>query len=415
MQNRVFMLDKNKVPLMPCHPARARELLRKGKAAVYRRYPFTIILKEREGGDTQPVQLKIDPGANTTGIALVSTERVIWAADLAHKAWLTHAKLEARRKVRRNRRTRKLRYRQPRYLNRARPKGWLAPSLKSRVDNVVVWVGRLSRLCPITHLSMEWVRFDTQQMQNPEISGVEYQQGELAGYEVREYLLEKWDRQCAYCKAKDVPLQVEHITSKSRGGTDRVSNLTIACGPCNQKKGAMTAEEFGHPEVQKQARQPLKDVAAVNSTRWALWRRLNEFGLPLETGTGGRTKYNRCKQGYPKAHWMDAACVGESGEHVLLDPNMQVLRIKAVGRGSHQKCGTDKHGFPIRHFGREKRYMGFQTGDLVKAVVPSGKYAGVHVGRVTIRRRPRFRLNGFDVHPEYLSIVQRGDGYAYTF
>jgi len=69
---RVLVLDKNKKALMPCHPARAKELLDKGKAAVYRHFPFTIILKEREGGDTQPVALKIDPGSSTTGLALVA-------------------------------------------------------------------------------------------------------------------------------------------------------------------------------------------------------------------------------------------------------------------------------------------------------------------------------------------------------
>ena len=101
-------------------------------------------------------------------------------------------------------------------------------------------------------------------MQNPEISGVEYQQGELQGYELREYLLEKWGRKCAYCGKKDIPLEIEHIIPKSRGGTDRVSNLTIACNKCNLKKDNKTAEEFGHPEIQKKANQSLKATAFMN-------------------------------------------------------------------------------------------------------------------------------------------------------
>src|SRR5215471_17672941 len=98
-------------------------------------------------------------------------------------------------------------------------------------------------------------------MQDAEVSGVAYQQGELAGYEVREYVLEKFDRRCAYCHEEGIPLEVEHIIPKSRGGSDRVSNLTLACRPCNQRKGNQTAAEFGHPEVQAQAKAPLKDAA----------------------------------------------------------------------------------------------------------------------------------------------------------
>ncbi|MGB1289371.1 MAG: RNA-guided endonuclease IscB, partial [Aggregatilineales bacterium] len=220
---KVFVVDKNEDPLMPCHPARARELLRKGRAKVFRRYPFTIILLDREGGETQNMQFKVDPGSKTSGIALVGDFkrglRCIWAAELTHRGQQIRDKLLSRRQLRRGRRHRKTRYRQPRFLNRRKGKGWLPPSLLSRINNVWTWLVRLRRFSPITHLAMELVRFDMQLMQNPEISGVEYQQGELQGYEVREYLLEKWGRTCAYCGAKDTPLQIEHIVPKARGGS----------------------------------------------------------------------------------------------------------------------------------------------------------------------------------------------------
>ena len=136
---RVFVLDKNKKALAPCHPARARELLTKKKAAVFRRYPFTIILNERDGGDVQPIELKFDPGSKTTGIALVSQfqrgRMVIWAAELEHRGQRIKSLLDSRRMVRRNRRNRKTRHRQSRFLNRTKPQGWLAPSLMSRVHN----------------------------------------------------------------------------------------------------------------------------------------------------------------------------------------------------------------------------------------------------------------------------------------
>jgi hypothetical protein len=134
-----------------------------------------------------------------------------------------------------------------------------------------------------------------------------------------------------------------------------------------------------------QARQPLKDVAAVNSVRWALWRLLSALGLPLETGTGGRTKFNRTRLLWEKAHWRDAACVGASTSEILGSAVENVLLIAAKGHGSRQICGTNASGFPIRHKQRQKWFFGVQTGDLVRAVVPKGARKGTHTGRVTQR------------------------------
>ena len=407
---------------MPCHPARARQLLRRGRAAVFRRYPFTIILKDREGGDVQDVRIKLDPGSKYTGVALVGNfkrgQKVIWAAVIEHRGDQIKKALDKRRAVRRSRRSRKTRYRKPRFLNRRRPEGWLPPSLESRISNIITWVRRLSKWCPITHISMELVKFDTQKLQNPEISGVEYQQGTLFGYEVREYLLEKWGRKCAYCGATDVPLEIEHIIPKSRGGTDRISNLTLACRECNLKKGNKTAAEFGYPHIQAQAKKPLKDAAAVNSIRWKLYNKLKEFGLPIECGSGGRTKYNRVKQNYPKEHWIDAACVGKSGENVYILKNLKPLRIVAAGWGNRQVCSMDKYGFPRTSAKSTKKVHGFQTGDIVKAVVTKGKKKGTYVGRVLVRSNGYFdiktsngRVQG--IHYKYCKILQHIDGYTY--
>jgi len=134
------------------------------------------------------------------------------------------------------------------------------------------------------------------------------------------------------------------------------------------------------PEILKrilaQAKRPLKDAAAVNATRWALWERLNQTGLPVEAGSGGRTKFNRSVQGYPKQHWIDAACVGQSGEQVVISDSLLPLLIKATGHGNRQLCGTDKYGFPSRHRSGQKIHYGFQTGDIIKAVVLGGKKRG---------------------------------------
>lgn len=434
---RVFVLDRNKKPLDPCHPARARELLKNGRAAVFRRHPFTIILKDRvlEGSVVHPHRVKIDPGSKVTGIALVREDvpRVIWVAEIEHRGELIKRRLLERRALRRARRNRKARYRKPRFLNRRRPDGWLPPSLESRVANTTTWVERLQRYAPVADISMELVKFDTQALQNPEIGGVEYQQGTLFGYEVREYLLEKFDRTCAYCGglSGNPVLEIEHIIPKSRGGSDRVSNLALACHACNNAKGNWTPGEWaatlsGSREidrvrrlncatVQARAKAPLKDAAAINATRWALYRRLCATGLPVETGTGGRTKFNRTRLGLPKTHWTDAVCVGASTPPDLRIENGPVLGIRATGHGKRQRCGTDKYGFPVRHAPREKRFMGYRTGDLVRATVPKGKHAGTHVGRVAVRASGSFRVGNVDgVSWRYCAMLQCADGYEYT-
>ena len=389
MSNFVFVIDTNFQPLNPVPPGQARRLLKLQKAAIYRRYPLTTVPKYTVSEPkTQPHQLKIDPGSKISGLAIVRSDKVIWGAELTHRGQQIKNDLASRRAVRRHRRNRKTRYRKPRFLNRTRKPGWLPPSLESRVENIRTWVNRIRRYVPITGISQELVKFDTQVIQNPEISGIEYQQGELAGYEIREYLLEKWGRKCAYCNAQNIPLEIEHIHPTSKGGSSRVSNLTIACRQCNQAKGNQNLKDFlaQKPElfdrIAKGAKQPLKDAAAVNSTRWQLFNRLKETSLPVETGTGGRTKYNRIRLELPKTHWLDAACVGLVSQLKIL--TSQPLLIQASGWGSRQMCQTNKYGFPVRHKTRCKEFFGFQTGDMVQATLPSGKFAGTHTGRLIV-------------------------------
>lgn len=415
--NYVFVVDANKKPCNPVHPGWARKLLSEKRAAVLKRYPFTIILKSaHQGHEPSPLRLKLDPGSQTTGVAITDeTNTVVFCAEIEHRGSWIKKKLEQRRGVRRSRRNRKVRYRKPRFNNRSRPKGWLPPSLESRISNVTTWVERFSRLAPVAELSMELVKFDTQLMNNPEIKGAAYQQGDLFGYEVKEYLLEKYNRTCVYCGAQNVPLETEHIIPKSRGGSNRVSNLTLACVPCNRKKNDKTAAEFGFPEVQVLAKKPLRDAAAVNASRWALWAKLKNSSLPLETGTGGRTKYNRSGQKYPKAHWIDAACVGESGATVRLQPETIPLSIKATGHGKRQMCAVDKHGFPrSKPKARNRKTNGFQTGDIARADIPKGKFNGKHEGRVVTRASGRFDVGSAQANWKYCTLLQAADGYSYN-
>ena len=423
MSNHVFLIDSNKTPLNPVHPAQARKLLDSGKAAVFQCYPFTLILKRViENPNVYPLTLKIDPGSKFTGIALVTNQgNVVWAMELQHRGQQIKDALLHRRAVRRARRNRNTRYRQARFLNRKRPDGWLAPSLRHRILTIETWVKRLQKFAPLDSIAQELVKFDTQAIQNPEISGIEYRAGTLKGYECREYLLEKWNRQCAYCGVKDVPLEIEHIQPKSQGGSDRISNLCLACHKCNQRKGNRDIKDFlkGKSDVLnrvlKQAKTTLKDAASVNSTRWALFNTLKSFGLPVSNGTGAQTKFNRIRFSLPKAHWIDAACVGVVNAIKLV--TTKILKVKATGFGGRQRCQTDKFGYPQKH--RPLRpILGFCTGDIVRANVPKGKYKGTFTARVcpmshgygefVIDKKRR------SIKLDYLTSIHRKDGYEYA-
>ncbi|MGK7880039.1 MAG: HNH endonuclease, partial [Crocosphaera sp.] len=234
----------------------------------------------------------------------------------------------------------------------------------------------------------------------------------------------KFNRTCQYCGATDKPFEVDHIHPRSKGGSDRVSNLTLACHDCNQAKGNQDIKDFLKGKsnlanrILKQAKTPLKDAAAVNSTRWKLFNALKELGLPVATGSGGLTKCNRKRFKVPKSHWQDAACVGKVPDKLVFKTN-QPLLIKSTGHGTRKRCRPNKFGFPKSHAPKAKFFRGFQTGDLVSASIPKGKFAGQYIGRIAIRFRPSFVLQlpdkKFDVHSKYLTLMHRNDGYNYAY
>jgi hypothetical protein len=172
--------------------------------------------------------------------------------------------------------------------------------------------------------------------------------------------------QCAYCGAENVQLEIDHIHPRSKGGSNRVSNLTLACRPCNQRKNNRDVADFlaHNPKrlarIEVQCKAPLKDAAAVNSTRWALYKVLQGTALPVEVSTGGQTKFNRSRLGVPKTHALDAACVGRVD--VVCGWNIPTLGIQCAGRGSYHRTLLNRHGFPRGYLTRSKSAFGFQTG-----------------------------------------------------
>ncbi len=296
----VHVLNMRGKPLMPTTPRKARKLLRSGKAKVVQRTPFTIQLNYATGETKQPIWLGIDPNYSKIGFSAVTEKKELISGEVMLRNDVSE-NLTERKQYRRGRRS-KLEYRKPGFQTQTSKKeGTLSPSIQQKLNTIIDFVDRIKSILPVTSVFVEVASFDTQKMVNPEIAGIEYQQGELQGYEIREYLLEKYKRTCAYCGRSDVSLQVEHIIPSSRGGSDRVSNLTIACSECNQEKGDKTAEEFGHPEVQEQAKESLKAAAFMNNIRWKLVRLLG-----CEHTFGYITKHNRTKMNLEKSHVNDA-------------------------------------------------------------------------------------------------------------
>jgi 5-methylcytosine-specific restriction endonuclease McrA len=334
---KVFVLSQERKPLMPTTPRRARLWLKAKRARVVCREPFTIQLRFETTAYTQPVTVGVDTGSQTVGIAATANREVVFQAEV-HLRTDVSLKLIQRRRYRHTRRSRKTRYRAARWANRCRHAGWLPPSLRAKADATVKAVRFVARVLPIRQINVEIGSFDTQKMQNPEVSGVSYQQGQLQGYLLREYLLAKWQRQCAYCQTSGVPLQVEHLVPKSRGGSDRASNLVIACDACNKRKGTRTAEEFGYPDIQAQARMPLKDAAHVSSIKTAVVKPLaQQFGSERVAVTYGyETKYQRIQVlNLPKSHANDAVAIAcEIGE--IVKPGSSVYQIRCIPRGNYQ-------------------------------------------------------------------------------
>lgn len=462
LTNHVFVLNADKTFLNMVHPARARKLLTQQKACVFRTYPFVIILKNQVlNPSLKSYFLKIDPGSKFTGFAIQCKEEILFRMELQHRGSQIKSDLQTRSGFRHGRRSRNLRHRKKRF-DRNKKSGWLPPSLMHRVLTVETWIKRFTFFCPIVSIEIEQVRFDMQKINNPEINGVEYQQGTLFGYEVREYLLEKWNRECAYCGKQDAQLEVEHIVPKSRGGSDRVSNLTLACHECNQLKGNQNLSDFLSDRAKiekifKQAQTPLHDAAAVNSTRTRIVEMASKHCAVVRTWTGGRTKMNRCKQELEKSHSIDAACVGESGENIKILTDQPLLVI-TKGHGTRQSRRTNEKGFPalitkkckktgkdivqknedgtVKTISSKTKYNHITTGDIVKFEIKEARtvksnHQSAIDGKVIIEascytcRVKTPTKNGFEVlikggrvtvsRMKDVKFTYRADGYDYKF
>ena len=224
-------------------------------------------------------------------------------------------------------------------------------------------------------INVEIASFDTQKLRDPEISGVAYQRGTLFGYQVREYLLAKWRHTCAYCGARNVAFQVEHLIPESRGGSDRVENLTLSCAPCNQRKGNRTAAEFGFPHIQAQARRPLQDAAHVSVLKTALLTSLKQYygANVIQVCYSYQTKYQRIQVlSLPKSHAFDAVAIAcAPGEKV--EPLSVAFGIRCLARGSYQRFNGQRSEHKAW---APRKVRGFKLYELVEAKGQIGYIGG---------------------------------------
>ena len=360
---RVPVLNMRGKPLMPTTPAKARHLLKQGKGKVVKRKPFIIQLTIATGETKQDIKLGIDAGYSKVGFSATTEKKEIISGELQLRKDVSK-KIEQKKNYRIIRRSR-LWHRQPRFDNRTRQEGWIPPSLQHKLDTHIRLIQNLKQWLPITKTIIEVATFDTQKMQNPEISGIEYQQGELQGYHIREYLLEKFGRKCVYCKKKNLPLEVEHIIPKSRGGSSRVSNLTTSCRKCNVDKGTQTAEEFGHPNIQKLAKQSLKSTVFMNVVRKILSNQIN-----AEETFGYITKYGRIKHDIQKSHENDAFVIA-GGSNQERCKSFMVIQT----RRNNRSIQINRRGYKPSI--RRKRYK-LQPNDIIQYNNKLHKIKGVH-------------------------------------
>lgn len=403
---KVFVLSKAGRPLMPTTPRRARLFLRARRARVVRQEPFTIQLQFETTGYTQAVTVGVDTGSRIVGLAATAHGETLVQAEVRLRDDISQ-KLSLRRTYRRARRSRKTRYRPPRFANRRRLAGWLPPSVASKAAATFKAVRLVAELLPVRQIHVEIAGFDTQKLRDPEITGIAYQQGSLFGYHVREYLLEKWQRRCAYCGATGTALQIEHLVPRTRGGSDRVDNLTLACASCNQRKGNQTAAEFGFPQLQTQARLPLRDAAQVSSLKTAVLTELmRQFGeRQVQVRYGYQTKYQRIQMlALPKSHAYDAVAIAcEVGE--VVSPLEEVHQIRCLPRGSYQRYNGKRsehkawaprkvRGWKLYEVVEAKGQVGYLGGRreqgsfVVKDLVSGKKLVEVAPSRLRRLRRP---------------------------
>ena len=450
MQNYIPVLTQKGRPLAPCHPRRAKGLVKAGKARLQYHYGIRCIVIFKSAipklKNAAKLQLRIDPGSENTGIAVTrdhkdSTRSALMALEIKHRGKSIKRAMTKRSRNRRNRRGR-LRYRQPRFNNRTRAADWLPSSILSRLQNTLTWVRRLSKLLPIDSIHVENTVFDPQLLRNPEIQGREYQQGPLYQTNLRAAVFQRDGRKCVYCGkgGKRTKMTLDHVVPRANGGPDRYDNLVVACEACNLKKGNQSLEQFlkRRPkklaEIQAKLGMELAPSAHMNIILPRLLQQLRADGWQVMEHSAASTAAGRRVCGIDKSHHGDAAVTGcPAGLHYL--PN-EPIRVVATGRGGYQRMLPNKYGTPrgkkFRQYCKlpeaEKRRTptpGHKKRPKRVAGVATGDYVAFYHENSGKRIHGRGSISNQDVaitHPDWHStnaknatVLERNHGYAVQY
>ncbi len=318
----VYVISKSGKPLMPTEKhGKVRILLKEKKAKVVKRKPFTIQLLYETTEYTQPVTLGIDSGYSYIGYSAVTEDKELIKGEVELLQGQKQ-RLEEKSMYRNNRRSR-LRHRKPRFDNRKRPKGWLAPSIQHKYDSHIRFIDKLKKILPITDIIIEVANFDTHKLKNPSISGKDYQEGEQQGFfNLREYILHRDGRKCQVCGAEDVPLEIHHIGYWKRDRSNRPANLMAVCTKCHLPKNHQrNGKLWGLKSINK----GFKEATFMSTIRWRL---VNEFDCKHTYGY--ITKSRRIELNLDKSHANDAFVIAGGGNQERAD----MINFKQIRRNN---------------------------------------------------------------------------------
>ena len=355
----VYVINKHGEALMPCKPRKARMLLKQKKAKVVKRTPFTIQLLHGSSGYKQDISLGVDAGTKHIGLSATTEKKVLFEGEVQLRTDIQKL-LATKREFRRARRNRKTRYRMPRFLNRKKDKGWLAPSVQHKVDSHIKLIDRVHDILPIKHITVEVAQFDIQKIKNPHIEGIEYQQGEQLGFwNVREYVLFRDKHTCQRCKGKkkDKILNVHHIESRQTGG-DSPSNLITLCKACHHH-----IHKKGLEHAIKRSEKSLRDTSQMTVMRWFIYNGLKEIYPHAKLTYGYITKNTRIQNNLEKSHMVDARCISGNPLATESDTTYLYKQVRKNNRQLH-KATILKGG--VRKANKAERFVkGFQLFDKV--------------------------------------------------
>ena len=327
----VYVINKHGKALMPTNRyGKVRRLLKSGLAHVVHRIPFTIQLDYDTTEITQPITLGIDAGSKFIGVCATTNKKELYAANVELRNDIVD-KLSTRREQRRTRRNR-LRHRKARFNNRVRHKGWMAPSVKNKIQTHLTVVKNAYKILPISKIVVETASFDIQKIKNPNVEGEDYQNGEQKGFwNIREYVLWRDGHTCQHCHGKsgDKILNVHHLESRKTGGNSP-SNLITLCETCHK--------DFhnGKFELKVKRGASFRDAAFMGIMRWAFFERLKKIYPNVSMTFGYITKNTRIANGLPKEHYVDARCISGNPQAKPLGYYFYQKKVRCQNRQIHK-------------------------------------------------------------------------------